>query len=340
MVNVVFGVGYIGSRLVQDLLYEGREVVGLDNLFSTDPRAIAAFRQSPDFRFVEGSILDPSAVEQALDLAGEVEAVYLLAAQASAAPDAAPPEYTETVNLQGPRVILDALARRKVGASVVYASSLWIYGRPLPPLVDESTPLGVFGDLAHLSKCYVEKLLEMYAVRDGVPARSVRLGLTYGVAPVLKTDPRFMTVPNRFCLAAARGEMLEIRTREALPLIGVGDAVLALRLAAGTPGQFRAFNAATEVATLSEIVEHLEEFIKRRGLGAALRVVDRGAEATVAPRPTIRSRLVEHGFAARRPLAEALGETFDHFWVRDQTGAGEHPRSAVSRFGAGPVVER
>ena len=82
--TVVYGVGYIGSRLVQDLLYQGRDVVGLDNLFSTDPRAIDGFRRAPTFQFVEGSILDPTSVERALDLAGNVDAVFVLAAQSSA----------------------------------------------------------------------------------------------------------------------------------------------------------------------------------------------------------------------------------------------------------------
>src|SRR6266851_2416752 len=99
VVSIVFGVGYIGSRLIQELLYQGRDVIGFDNGFSTDRRAIDSFAQAPGFAFVEASVLDPQAIDQVYQrAAGRLEAVYLLAAQASAHPDAASPEYTEDVN--------------------------------------------------------------------------------------------------------------------------------------------------------------------------------------------------------------------------------------------------
>ncbi|HLZ08379.1 MAG TPA: NAD-dependent epimerase/dehydratase family protein, partial [Chloroflexota bacterium] len=60
VVTIVFGLGYIGSALVQELLYEGRDVIGVDNFFATDRRAIDGFEQSPTFRFVNGSITDTS----------------------------------------------------------------------------------------------------------------------------------------------------------------------------------------------------------------------------------------------------------------------------------------
>ena len=316
--SLVVGAGYIGSRLIQELLYEGREVVALDNLFSSDPRAIGGFGQSPAFHFVEGSILDPAAVDRAIERAGEIDVVYLLAAQASAHPDAASPEYTEEVNLRGPRLVLDALARRGTAAPVVYASSLRIYGSPLPAQVDESTEVGTLTDLAHLSKCYAEKLLDMYAVTRGLACRAVRLGLCYGVAPVMKTDRRFMTAPNLFCWQAARGEPLELRSADYLGLLHVDDAAAALRCAAAdaSRGGYRVYNAVAEVETPAAIAETVRQCAAIRDL--TVEIVDRTPAGRRASRPVVRSALGGRGFSPRRRLDEGLAAVLDHFLVRGQ----------------------
>lgn len=315
MITVVLGVGYIGSRLVQALLAEGREVVGLDNFYATDRRAIDVLCQLPGFHFVEGSILDPRAVDETL--AADVGDVYLLAAQSSTGASQSEPDYTERVNLQGPRVVLDAMVRRGLVGPLVYGSSTRVYGSPLPLIVDEGSPFGSFADLAHLSKCYVEKLLEMYAQNNGIATSAVRLGLTHGVAPVMKTDPRFMTAPNLFCHRAARGEALELRSADPLALIQVDDAVAALRLAASaTPrGTATTFNAATEVRTLREIADALADVVAAHGTGR-LSVVDRVSQAPVTTHPVVRSKLGVHGFQPHRTLDDGLWETFAYFAER------------------------
>jgi len=317
--TVVFGVGYVGSRLIQELLYQGREVVALDSFFASDRRAVDGFRQSQSFRFFEGSIVDSSAVEQVLREADDLDMVYLLAAQASAHTDAASADFTEDVNLRGPRVILDALVERNSKLPVVYASSTRVYGAPLPGVVDETTPYGVFTDLTHLSKCYVEKLLEMYATIHELTCRVVRLGLVYGVAPVMKTDPRFMTAPNLFCYRAAVGSPLEIKSVDPIALIHVEDAVQALSLAAEKPSArgYLAFNAATTVTTILEVAEVVRRIGASRDISVTVRRPTRAFEldATV---PIIRSALDRHGFVPRRGVDEGLAETLDHFLVYDK----------------------
>jgi UDP-glucose 4-epimerase len=317
--TLVFGVGYIGSRLVQELLYQGREVVAFDNLFASDHRAIDGFSQAPGFRFIEGSIVDAGLADRAIDLARDLDAVYILAAQASAHPEAAPPEYTEDVNLRGPRLILDAVVRRHLDVPMVYASSTRVYGSPLPTVVDESTPYGVFGDLCHLSKCYAEKLLEMYAARHRLRCRAVRLGLVYGVAPVMKTDPRFMTAPNLFCYQAATGQSLEVRNRDALAVIHVEDAARALLWSAeqiDAPG-YSVFNAASAVTTVSEVAETIRQIGESKELSVSIRSMVRGANGLISI-PVIRSALTRSGFSPQRNLEEGLTETLDHFLVHGQ----------------------
>ena len=318
--TLVFGVGYIGSALVQDLLFQGRDVVGFDNFFSTDRRAIDGFALSPNFRFVAGSVNDSQAIDDAFDLAGEsIDTVFILAAQSSAHPDAATAEYTEETNLRGPRLILDAARRRGGSATVVFSSSTRVYGAILPPSIDESTSFGQFSDLSHLSKCYVEKLLEMYAMTFGLRGRSVRLGLTFGVAPVFKTDRRFMTAPNLFCYQAASGSRLTVRSHDSVALIHVSDAVDALQLAATAPDPAlnAVYNAVGDVRTIAEIASTVGILASERDLSVEIEGLSR-PEPGDSVRPMFSSRLEKYGFVPRRSLREGLTETIDHFLVRNQ----------------------
>lgn len=311
----MFGAGYIGSRLIQDLLDQGREVVAFDNFFASDRRTIEEFQRRAGFRLVEGSIVDPTAIERAFALVPDLDAVYLLAAQASAHPEAATPEYSEEANLRGPRLVLDAAARRGLVAPIVFASSTRILGSPLPAVVDEATPYGIVGDLAHLSKCYVEKLFEMYAAVHRLRCRVVRLGLVYGIAPVMKTDPRFMTAPNLFCYRATQRAPLEVRSHVPLALIHVEDASGALRWAAErmSGSGFAIFNAPAQVSTIPEVAEQVRRIGEARGLSVSVR--PSGEERTVdqPAMPIFRSALAASGFSARRGLCEGLDEAFDYF---------------------------
>jgi UDP-glucose 4-epimerase len=241
--------------------------------------------------------------------------VFNLAAQSSARPDAASPEYTEEANLRGPRLVLEAQRRFGVRTQV-YASSLRVYGDSLPPLFDEASPYGRFSDLSHLSKVYAEKLLEMHVGLAGgeLVGRSVRLGLVYGPSPVMKTDYRFMTAPNKFCLQVARGEELAVWGESRLGLIHVGDAVRALRLAADPRlGGYAAVNAASEVTTVPEIARLVAEAAAQRGIEARIRppLADHARSIGSAP-----SRLREVGFEPRRGLREGLAETLAYFLSR------------------------
>jgi nucleoside-diphosphate-sugar epimerase len=321
VVTIVFGVGYLGSRLVQELLFQGRDVIGFDNLFSTDRRAIDSFLRSPTFQFVEADLLDPAAVDRTIGSAGDqVDAVYLLAAQSSSHPDAADEEYTELVNLRGPRLVLDVLVDRRIAAPVVFGSSIRVYGASLPPEVDETTPYGTFTDLAHLTKCYAEKLLEMYACTRGVTSRVVRLGLTYGVAPVLKTDRRFMTAPNLFCLQAARGEPLVVRSAQPVALAHVDDVARSLLWVseATSVSGYSVYNLATAVATIRTIAEIVADVAREREL-PPVELIGPPQLDVEAPAPVIHSALSSAGFRPRRQLREGLAETLDHFSVREAT---------------------
>jgi len=123
--------GFIGSMLVDRLLAEGREVVGLDSFDPFYPeeqkrRNLAAALASPSFRLQEGDIRDPAALDRALQGSG-IQAVVHLAALAGVRPSLERPAEYADVNVRGTAVVLDAATRHGV-SHVVFASSSSVYG--------------------------------------------------------------------------------------------------------------------------------------------------------------------------------------------------------------------
>ncbi len=317
VVALVTGVGYIGAQLVRDLLDQGEEVVGLENFFSTRPGQLEALRTHPRFTLLQGSIANPRALRTALERASP-RVVYHLAGQSSAHPDAASVHYLERSNLVGPRLLFEALRDRGVEV-VVLGSSFRVLGDELPPVVDEAQPYGRVGDLSHLSKIYLEKLAEMLAYQGGPRVVSARLGISYGLSPVMKDDPRFQTAPNRFCAQAAAGERLRVLATRPAGFIHVRDAARALRLAAELPATtpYRVVNAAAEVLTVGEVAQLVRAIGQQRGLAVEIE----GEVAASPQRFEVRSTLTNHGFQPQHSMPEALPEVLDFFLARRGAGA-------------------
>jgi nucleoside-diphosphate-sugar epimerase len=311
MTILITGLGYIGARLAEDLLVAGESVVALENFFCTSRSSLAGVLGRPGVTLIRGSINRPETLRRAV--AGrQVRALVHLAAQPSAHPGAAPARYTELTNLVGARLTLEAALAAGVEL-VVLGSSFRVYGDRLASVVTERQPYGRVGDLAHLGKIYVEKLAEMMAATRGLRCVAVRLGITYGLGPVMKSDPRFMTVPNRFAQLAAEGEPLTIHAGATQPagFIHVEDASAALRaaLAADWAEAYRAVNAVSECLTVREVAECVRAAARERSLRGAIL----GAETQHHPKVVVRSSLFGAGFRPRRRLAESVGEVIDYF---------------------------
>src|SRR5436190_14798517 len=71
--------GFIGSHLTDRLLADGQKVVGYDNLSTGRMRFLGAAFTNPNFRFVEGDLLEQGALTRAMKGA---EFVFHLAANA------------------------------------------------------------------------------------------------------------------------------------------------------------------------------------------------------------------------------------------------------------------
>ena len=325
MTALITGIGYIGAALAKALLADGQHVVGLENGFSTVPAVVTALAQEPGFQLVRGSINSERSLERACAAAtadgGSLDVVYHLAAQASAHPQAAPPSYTELTNLSAPRLVYEAAARHGARA-MVYGSSFRVYGDHLTGAVGEDAPYGQIGDLSHLSKIYAEKLLEMLASQHPLPAISVRLGVVYGVGPLMKRDPRFLTVPNLFSLRAVAELPLTVHPSANRPIgfLHLDDAVQSLRVAgqlAVSDGQgARAVNAVSEVLSVGEVAAIVEREAVARSLSAQIE----GAGPLSSARWSVVSSLGAAGFRPACTMTESLGAVLDYYGRRQGTG--------------------
>jgi nucleoside-diphosphate-sugar epimerase len=187
---------------------------------------------------------------------------------------------------------------------VVFGGSFRVYGDDLVgQCVDEATAYGQVADLSHLSKIYVEQLARMI----GVPFVSVRLGVTYGLSPIMKTTPAFMTVPNLFCQRAAQGEVLQVLEDRPLAFIHVADAAEAL-FAAGSRilADWEVVNAAPEVASIGRVARTVQRLAQERRAWVRIH----GAASSEAGfQVTSRIGGLEHSHT----LADGLGEVLDFF---------------------------
>lgn len=122
--------GFIGSTLIDRLLADGRQVVGLDSFDSFYPEAekrrnLVSAHDHDAFELVEGDIRNEELVDGTF--AAGFDAVVHLAALAGVRPSLERPTEYADVNIRGTSVLLDAAVRHgKPG--FVFASSSSVYG--------------------------------------------------------------------------------------------------------------------------------------------------------------------------------------------------------------------
>jgi nucleoside-diphosphate-sugar epimerase len=242
--DLILGAGYIGARLAELTIESGREVVLADNWFATERAQLDGLGG--------GARVETVDIRSADDLARVirgVERVFLLAAQASRPLSVSDPDYTEETNLTGARRVAEAVAEAGC-SSLVYGSSLHVYGPSLAGEVGADHPYGPQGDLSHLSKIYAELCLDLYARRHGFELSVLRLGIVYGPSPVEHDRPESQTVVDRFRRLAAAGEELTLDDggRATIGVVHVDDVSRIMLDAPVGPA-----NVAAETVTVADV---------------------------------------------------------------------------------------
>jgi UDP-glucose 4-epimerase len=244
-VLVTGAAGFIGSHLVDRLLQDGREVVGVDDLSTGRLSNLAEASRYPSFRFVELDIT--SADFRALMNRVRPDVVMHLAAQMDVRKSVADPLHDAHVNVSGTVNVLEA-AVRAGSRKVVFASSGGtVYGQPTSLPVGEDAPLlpsSPYGAAKVAGECYVG----MYARLHGLAGTSLALGNVYGP----RQDPHGEAgVVSIFARALTTGAQTTIfgDGSSARDYIYVDDVVDAFVRCLGDATSGSRFNVGTGIAT-------------------------------------------------------------------------------------------
>ncbi|MBB2975871.1 UDP-glucose 4-epimerase [Microbacterium endophyticum] len=130
---VTGGAGYIGAHIVRALTAAGLEPVVIDDLSSGHSSFVP-----DDVPFVNGSILDLALMENTLR-EHSIEGVIHVAGFKYAGVSVNRPLHTYAQNVEGTRVVLEAMANTDV-TNLVFSSSAAVYGTPDVDLVTEDLP--------------------------------------------------------------------------------------------------------------------------------------------------------------------------------------------------------
>jgi nucleoside-diphosphate-sugar epimerase len=303
--------GFIGSHLTESLLADGHDVVGVDALINTYPRAVKLGNLERAMEFDGFRFLEADLMTSPLDaLVEECDAVFHLAAEPGVRTSwgARFESYTRNNVLATQRLL--ETAKAWPDKPIVYASSSSIYGdaerlpTPEDALPWPSSPYGV-------TKLAAEHLCALYHGNYEVATVSLRYFSAYG--PRQRPDMAF----NRFCRAALRSEPLTIfgngeQTRD---FTFVDDVVAATRAAAVSPtARVRVYNVGGgSRVSVNDALELIVSFVGRplevRHLESKRGDVrDTGADTTRARR--------ELGFNPTTSLEAGLQAEFE--WMESQ----------------------
>ena len=255
---VTGGAGFIGSHIVEELLWRGDTVRVLDN-FSSGTRAnLESFKGN--LEILEGDLRDSGAVKAAVR---DVELIFHLAAFVSVPQSMLDPETCFSVNVGGTVALLEA-ARRAGVSKVILSSSTAVYGDTDVFPTKEETPLRPLSPYA-LSKQVNELYARLYTGTLGLPVTALRYFNVYG--PRQHPDSDYAAAIPIFVRKLVASEPITIYGdgKQSRDFIFVKDVVRANLLAAKSDAAGEAFNVCTgRETTLLDLLEELSEVSPRQ----------------------------------------------------------------------------
>jgi UDP-glucose 4-epimerase len=199
-VVVTGGAGFIGANVCRTLLGAGHEVVAFDDLSTGRAENLVGV----DVPLVEGSILDPQALDQVLAKAGSV---VHLAARPSVPRSLADPLASHRVNATGTLEVLEAV-RRSGGPQVIVASSSSVYGsNPGMPKTEDLVPMPM--SPYAVSKLATESYALAHAAAFGLDVLAFRFFNVFG--PLQPAGHAYAAVVPAFVDAALAGRPLPVQ---------------------------------------------------------------------------------------------------------------------------------
>jgi UDP-glucose 4-epimerase len=158
--------GFIGSQLVDRLLADGEAVVGYDNLSTGRMRFLDAAQANPNFRLVQGDLLDTAALSSAMK---GCAFVFHLAANADVRFGTEHPERDLQQNTVATFNVLEAMRANGI-RRLAFSSTGSIYGESDVFPTPENAPFPVQTSLYGASKLAAEGMIQAYCEGFGFQA--------------------------------------------------------------------------------------------------------------------------------------------------------------------------
>jgi UDP-glucuronate decarboxylase len=295
--------GFLGSHLVDRLLGEGFEVVGVDNLMTGDLGRLHGAGRDPHFHFQLGDVREPIHVY--------AELVFNFACPASPVHYQSDPHATTTTSVLGALRLMEMARGRR--CTVVHASTSEVYGDPTVHPQEESywgnvNPIGERACYDEGKRC-AETLLMDARRRWSIDTRILRIFNTYG--PRMAFDDG--RVVSNFIVQALRGTPLTVfgdgrQTRSFCYVDDLIDGAIAMSRADSVTSPVNLGNP-TEF-TILELARHVAELV---GTRVAFAEAPLPADDPRQRKPDITRARKLLGFEPKVPLREGLVRTIEDF---------------------------
>jgi len=182
-VLVTGAAGFIGFHLCKELIANGHEVVGLDNLntyYDVELKQIrlAELQLLPSFKFVEMDLIDWNDVSNLVS-SGKFDTIYNLAAQAGVRLKNSEFQSYINSNIIGFSNILNSAIKHEV-SNFLYASSSSVYGSGLLGSLVENTSLTMPTSFYGSTKLFNENIARALVRGTKTRSRGLRFFTVYG----------------------------------------------------------------------------------------------------------------------------------------------------------------
>jgi len=199
-VFVTGAAGFIGSNLVDRLLADGHVVVGFDNLSTGLEQFLAKARTHPQFRFIEGDMLDLAALTAA---ARGADIVFHFAANADVRFGTEHPRRDLEQNTVATFNVLEAMRENGI-RRITFSSTGSVYGEAKVIPTPEDAPFPVQTSLYGASKLAGEGLIQAYCEGFGFQGNIFRfvsiLGERYTHGHVFDFYKKLLVTPGELAI--------------------------------------------------------------------------------------------------------------------------------------------
>jgi len=306
--------GFIGSNLVDRLLADGHEVVGVDNFSTGRRRFLEQALAHPKFKLYERDLLDEKSLKDVI--VPGTEAVFHLAANADVRDGLKHPRKDLEQNTIVTWNVLEAARHAKV-PKFAFSSTGSVYGEAKVIPTSEDAPFPVQTSLYGASKLAGEGLISAYAEGYGMKATIFRfvsiLGERYTHGHVFDFVKNLKADPSRLRILG--------NGKQRKSYLYVGDCVNAIlhALKTETPNKVEIYNLGTDEYTEVNVSV---DVISRRLKVTPERIYSGGERGWVGDNPFIFldcSKIKSTGWKAEKTIEQGVSLTIDYLlanpWV-------------------------